>query len=246
VSPHHYLLLLRRWKEVARRARIKCRPLVTVSGLPLIYLETPASAFAEPVYLSAGIHGDEAGSTEGLLAWAEKEAANLRNWPLLLFPCLNPWGLQNNVRTDEHGVDLNRAFHTDHPTVMAMKEVLGTRQCRVSVHLHEDYDGEGVYVYELARREVWGEALLAAASSIIPPDPRRKIDISRATNGLVRRRITRKRFADIGYPEAAWLFFEHTDHAFTVETPSEFALERRVEAHVAMLDELARRELRSA
>jgi hypothetical protein len=127
--------------------------------------------------------------------------------------------------------------------VEALKGVVGGRRLRMSLHLHEDYDGEGMYVYELSRRAVWGEALLVAAGKWIAPDPRKKIDISRATNGIVRRRVTPARFARMGYPEAAWLFFEHTDHAFTIETPSEFALERRVAAHVAALAEMARRVL---
>jgi hypothetical protein len=242
VSPHSYRDLVKRWKDVALRAGVKWRPLCEADGERLYYIETPAARGAEPVYLSAGIHGDEAGSTEALLAWAELEVKRLARWPLLIFPCLNPWGLQNNIRTDASGLDLNRSFHTDHPTVMALKRVVGTRRLQMCLHLHEDYDGEGMYVYELSRDGQWAESLLSAAESWIPPDPRGSIDISRAKGGVVRRkRVTRNTFLKRGYPEAVWLFFAHTDHAFTIETPSEFALERRVAAHVAALREMARR-----
>ena len=44
----------------------------------------------------------------------------------------------------------------------------------------------------------------------------------------------------MGYPEAIWLHLYHSLRTFTVETPSEFALEQRVAAHVAVLDEVAR------
>lgn len=243
MSPHNYRHLILRWRSLARRAGLRLRSLADVDGEPLFYLETPPAATVEPVYLSAGIHGDEPAGTEALLAWAESESARLRSWPLLIFPCLNAWGLRHNVRTDAAGADINRGFHTAHPVVAAVKRIVGDRRLRMSVHLHEDYDGEGMYVYEISRRKLWAEALLEAAKPWVPIDGRKKIDISRAKGGIVRRRISRHRFARIGYPESIWLFFEHTHHAFTIETPSEFALERRVGALVAALQEIARRVL---
>ena len=50
-----------------------------------------------------------------------------------------------------------------------------------------------------------------------------------------------KRFARIGHPEALWLHLKHSNRTFTVETPSEFALERRVAAHIAVIEEMVRR-----
>lgn len=63
--------------------------------------------------------------------------------------------------------------------------------------------------------------------------------------GLIRRRILRKKFEAMGWPEAIWLHFFHSENTFTFETPSEAALELRVRAHMAVLDECARR-IRSA
>ena len=45
----------------------------------------------------------------------------------------------------------------------------------------------------------------------------------------------------MGYPEAIWLHLFHSQNTFTFETPSEAALELRVRAHMAVLDECARR-----
>ena len=70
-------------------------------GYPLYYLETHSpSAHAPRIYLSAGIHGDESASTEALLAWAENNSETLQSLQLLIFPCLNPWGLVHNKRGD--------------------------------------------------------------------------------------------------------------------------------------------------
>jgi hypothetical protein len=244
MSPHHYPHLVKRWKALARRAGLRLLPFAEADGVPLFYMETPALAERDGLYLSAGIHGDEPAGTEGLLAWAEKNAARLRTLPLLIFPCLNPWGLTHNTRTDSAGLDLNRNFHRRHPVVTAVRRIVGKRRFAASVNLHEDYDAEGLYLYEVTRSSGCGEKLIAAASRALPHDPRKRIEGRGARNGLIRRHVTAKTFAKIGVPEAIWLYFEHTEHAFTIETPSEFALERRVAAHVAALDAVAREKLR--
>ncbi len=240
---HDYRHLIERWRAVARRADVPLRRLVTVDGYTHFFLRTPALTESGGSYVSAGIHGDEVAATEGLIAWAEKHTRRLAKLPLLLLPCLNPWGLVRNVRSNAAGVDLNRSFHReDLPLIHAMQEVTEGRQFAAALMLHEDYDGQGVYLYEIQRvQPYWGEALLAAARAHLPTDPRTRIDGRKVTGGIYRRRMDRKRFNRIGYPEAIWLHQKHSARTFTVETPSEFALEHRVAAQVAMLEEMVRR-----
>jgi murein peptide amidase A len=241
VSPHNYAHLVSRWKSLARRAGLRLVPLPGSSEPPVFFLATPALGAEGGIYLSAGIHGDEPAGTEALLAWAEANVSQLREIPALLFPCLNPWGLVQNMRGDADGNDLNRCFHRRIPVIQAMKRVVGKRRFAAAIHLHEDFDGEGLYLYELARGEGWGEALLEAACPILPIDPRSRVDKWRAKNGLIRPRVRRAVLRRVGYPEAIWLFFAHTNRAFTIETPSEFALDRRVAAQVCMVNEIVRR-----
>ena len=240
---HDYRHLVERWRAVARKSGVPLRRLVRTDGYEHFYLRTPALAQTGGIYFSAGIHGDEAGSTEALITWAERQGKKLRHLPLLLLPCLNPWGLVGNIRLNPQGVDLNRSFHrTDLPVVEAVKRVVAGHQFDASVMLHEDYDGQGIYLYEVQRvQPYWGEALLKAARKHVPTDPRIWIDGRKAVQGIHRRRIDKKRFEQIGYPEAVWLHFEHSERTFTVETPSEFALERRVAAHIAVIEEVVRR-----
>ncbi len=242
-TPHHYPQLIQRWRAVARTAGLRLQRFAEAGDDPLFFLKTPALAATGGIYLSAAIHGDEPASSEALITWAEKHARRLARWPLLLFPCLNPWGLRNNLRLDATGVDLNRAFHlNDHPVISGLKRVVAPYQFDLSVMLHEDYDGQGFYLYEIKRAQpFWGEALLAVASRHLPIDPRKKIDGHVARSGLIRRRFDRTRFAEIGFPEAIWLHESHTRRALTIETPSECALPARVRAHVAVLEECIRR-----
>ena len=244
---HDYKHLVARWRRVAREARLRLRPLAKDDGFDLFYLETPRLTGTPGLYLSAGIHGDEPAAPEALLQWAEKNAARLARLPLLIFPCLNPWGLRNNVRTDSQGRDLNRMFHLDtHPVVAAVRKITQPHRFQIALPMHEDYDAQGVYLYEVQRgRRGFGDDLLQGAEKFLPRDPRRKIDDSPAKRGLIRRRISPAKFAKMGYPEAIWLHLFHSEHTFTFETPSEAALELRVRAHMAVLDECVRRIART-
>ncbi|MCE9612341.1 MAG: DUF2817 domain-containing protein [Chthoniobacter sp.] len=243
---HDYRHLIARWRAVARTARLPLRRLVSTKLHDLYYLRSKALSAAGGIYISAGVHGDEPGATEGLIGWAEKNVRRLPDLPLLLLPCLNPWGLANNVRLNEDGLDLNRIFHRDDQTVVsAVKQIVAPHQFDAALMLHEDYDGQGLYLYEVERvRPQWGEALLAAARPHLPPDPRIRIDGRKVTNGIHRRRIDPKRFARMGYPEAIWFHLKHAARSLTIETPSEFALERRVAAHMAIIEESVRLAVR--
>jgi hypothetical protein len=243
---HDYRHLVERWRAVARRSGVPLRRLGKAGGYEHFYLRTPALGETGGIYFSAGIHGDEPGSTEALITWAERQGRKLRHLPLLLLPCLNPWGLVQNVRTNQEGADLNRSFHrTDLPVLEAVKRVVAGHRFAAAVMLHEDYDGQGIYLYEVQRvQPYWGEDLLSAARTHLPTDPRVWIDGRKAKKGIHRRRFDQKRFARIGYPEAVWLHLERSERTFTVETPSEFALERRVAAHVAVIEEVVRRVVR--
>jgi hypothetical protein len=239
---HDYRHLLARWRLVAKRAGLRMRKLVQADGYDLYVLRTPALQETGGVYISAGIHGDEPGATEGLLAWAEKQGRRLAKLPLFILPCLNPWGLIRNIRTSATGLDLNRSFHLeDVPMINGLRHAATGQQFAAALMMHEDYDGEGVYLYELQRLlPYWGEALLGAASQHLPIDPRLRIEGRKAVRGIHRRKVDPKVFDKIGYPEAIWLHQRHAARTFTVETPSEFALEKRIAAQIAMLDELMR------
>lgn len=240
---HDYRHLVERWRAVARKIGAPLERLGKADGFDLMALRTGALTHTGGIYISAGIHGDEAASTEGLITWAEQQGKRLAKLPLLIFPCLNPWGLILNRRCDAGDNDINRSFHReDLPTINAVKHLVAPYQFAAAHMMHEDYDAQGVYLYELQRsKPYWGEALLTAARAHIATDPRGRIDGRKMTAGVYRRRIDMRRFAEIGYPEAIWLHQEHAHRTFTVETPSEFALEQRVAAQIAMLDELLRR-----
>lgn len=231
---HDYPFLMQCWRRLARRGGLRMSKFAESGGQEIYCLESPRRE-GGGLYLSAGIHGDESASVVALLEWAESEIPFLQNFPVLIFPCLNPWGLIHNCRLDCGGRDLNRQFHTARlPQIAAHKRLLAGRQFEVAATLHEDYDARGVYLYEIARaRPFLGEQLLGAASQCLPRESRASIEGRRCRDGLIRRRITPETMKQ--HPEAFVLHFHHSLRTITLETPSEFSIHERVEAHLSAL-----------
>lgn len=240
---HDYAFLIRRWRAVARAAGMVMRPFAADSGFRAYCVRSKRMPQTGAIYMSAGIHGDEPASTEALIVWAEKNTRLLAARPFLIIPCINPWGLVNNSRNNAAGVDLNRLFHRDDAGIVSgLKALIRPFRFDLALTLHEDYDGQGMYIYEIEKvTPFWGEELLAKARPYVPIEGRALIDGREQSNGIVRRKIRMRMFRKMGLPEAVFLHLYHSDRVFTLETPSEFALDQRVSAQVAVVAECVRR-----
>ncbi|MEK9773501.1 MAG: M14 family metallocarboxypeptidase [Opitutae bacterium] len=213
-----------------------------VDGSFVHEIRSPAFPDEGGIYLSAGIHGDEVAGVEGLTRWAEAEVRRIRKLPLLIFPCLNPWGFAQNSRLSKEGHDLNRLWGGSlNSLTTAIQLRIGGMRFRASINLHEDYEAGGAYLYELSRPggplEI-GERILRGVEELIPRDTRALIDGRKAINGIIRPRP--RNFEPDRLPEALLLSRKHTDLSFTLETPSEFDLKIRAMAHERMIREALR------
>ncbi|MEJ6523741.1 MAG: M14 family metallocarboxypeptidase [Opitutales bacterium] len=234
---HDYKFLLQRWRSVCRTSGLRMSRVSEIDGFPCYEILSPSLKYQQAIYLSAGIHGDETGSTEGLLAWAETHLDKLHSLPLLIYPCMNPWGLVNNSRVDAQGVDLNRIW--DSPKNLFIQHI--TERCKeldfkLVLNLHEDFDGQGVYLYEPNRGGCptkHAEQILKTVSPWITRDPRRKIDGRTAKNGIIRPRPSNP--PEDGIPEALYFYLKYKCPTFTFETPSEFDLNLRINAQASMV-----------
>jgi len=242
---HHPGAISRRAAAAARRYGLRRRTLCEVEGDRVDVLESVRAEGRPRVYLSAGIHGDEPGGIEGLLRWLEEGPGALNRFDFTIIPCLNPGGLRLNIRTDVAGRDLNRSFNQTgakaSPSIAALKKYLPARTAEapfaLALLLHEDYDACGLYLYELNdRKPHWGRQLLDAAHAAIPSDPRPRIEGRVARAGVMVRDVhdpaLQAFLRENGMAEAPHLVLEgQARRAFTVESPSEFDLDRRAEAH---------------
>jgi len=236
---HDYAHLIERWRALADQWGWKMEAFAEESGLEIWVIESRVQT-GPAFYFSAGIHGDEPASPEGLFAWAERRAAELSQAAVTIFPCLNPWGLIMNTRADRFGRDLNRSYNDlECPQIVRQLAWLGDRRYDLAVMLHEDYDGSGFYLYELSDAESWGDQLVAAAAPWVGIESRSEIDGTPQTGGVVTREVGPELFASLPkHPEALFLAMRGTARSYTLETPSEAAIDQRIEAHGAVLDRL--------
>lgn len=194
------------------------------------------------IYLSAGIHGDEPAGPLAVLELMEKNAFP-RDAHLLICPALNPGGLALGKRENRQGNDLNRDYLLCRTLEVAAHSRWLTRQPvpDLFVSLHEDWETSGFYFYEI---------------NLGPDDPQRAANLLKAVSVYIetekeseidghdvrdRGWIYHDAEADLVdlWPEAIYLAKSGCPLSFTLETPSQAAIEDRVRAHVAGFQSLA-------
>ena len=227
--------------DAGRAAGGEVRWQVHAGAARLLTIRIPARDGARRVYLSAGIHGDEPAGPMAVLQLLEARA-----WPndceLWICPLLNPVGLERNTREDGAGVDLNRDYLARRTlSVRAHVEWLGAvPRFDCGLHLHEDWEATGFYLYELNPRDLptRGEQVIRKVKEICPIDTAEMIDGRHARNGILRPNIDPSSRED--WPEAFYMVKERTDLSYTLESPSDFPLPVRMTALVTAVNTLLR------
>ena len=189
------------------------------------------------VYLSAGIHGDE---PAGPLAVRQLLCED--RWPsefdLWLCPCLNPEGFVQNRRENAEGIDLNRQFRQPKAkeTLVHVEWLQAQPDFDFCLCLHEDWESEGFYLYELNPddRPSLARPILDQVARVCPIDCSGTIEGRPARDGLIRPSLDPRARPD--WPEAFFLLTYKTRLSYTMEAPSDFALSVRVAALVTAVD----------
>jgi hypothetical protein len=186
------------------------------------------------IYISTGIHGDE---PAGPLAVRHLLQEN--QWPenasLSLIPCLNPTGLRLNSRENDQGVDLNREYlDTKAPETLAHINWLSQLPpFDLCLCLHEDWESDGFYVYELNpdNRPSLADHIVAQVAEVCPLDFSEMIEGRPAHGGIIRPSVDPRSRPQ--WPEAFYLLTYKTRLSYTLEAPSDFPLPTRVAALLA-------------
>jgi protein MpaA len=185
------------------------------------------------IYISTGIHGDE---PAGPLA--ARQLLQENQWPesasLSLIPCLNPTGFRLNRRENDEGADLNREYlNTKAPEILAHIKWLSRQDSfDLCLCLHEDWESDGFYVYELNpdNRPSLADHIVAQVSEVCPVDLSEMIEGRPAQNGIIRPSVDPRSRPQ--WPEAFYLLTHKTRLSYTLEAPSDFPLPTRVAATV--------------
>ena len=229
--------VLRELEAAARTHGWAMETFGTSADYPLLALTRKSSAQGSKskatLYISAGIHGDEPAAPLAMLRLLQE---NL--WPdvnLFLCPCLNPGGFAANRRESGQGIDLNRDYRhlrsTEIPAHIAWLEQ--QPPFTLALCLHEDWEANGFYVYELNpdAHVSLAERVVAAVEKVCPLDLAPVIEGRTANGGIIRPDLDPALRPD--WPEAFWLIQHKTRRSCTLEAPSDFPLAIRVDALVA-------------
>jgi murein peptide amidase A len=199
-------------------------------------LERPLPAFQKIVrnprkhlYISSGVHGDEPAGPLAVLRLFEEN-----DWPneasLFVIPCFNPDGFVRNARENADGIDLNRDYRSRKAAVV-QAHVRWLEKCPrfdLSLHLHEDWEAHGFYLYELNPdgQPSFAERIIERVREVCPIDPSVLIEGREATNGVIC--ANRYLVERPDWPEAFYLIHHNTRLSYTLEGPSDFPLLTRV------------------
>jgi murein peptide amidase A len=189
---------------------------------------------ASRIYISTGIHGDEPAGPLAALRLLRENC-----WPdaaeIILLPCLNPTGFPLNRRENEQGIDLNRDYlHLQSAEIRAHVTWLERQPpFDLCLCLHEDWESHGFYVYELNpdHRPSLAEVVVAGVEKVCPIDHAEVIEGREAKGGIIRPNIDPRSRPQ--WPEAFWLLTHKTRLSYTLEAPSDFPLQVRIDALVS-------------
>ena len=210
---------------------------ITVPNKPSLFAITRSPSRnthqAPRIYVSTGIHGDE---PAGPLAVRKLLQENqwLENASLSLIPCLNPTGFRLKRRGNDDGTDLNREYlNTKAPETLAHIDWLGRQlSFDLCLCLHEDWESDGFYVYELNPENLpsLADHVVAQVAKVCPLDLSEMIEGRPAKNGIIRPSVDPRSRPQ--WPEAFYLLTHKTRLSYTLEAPSDFPLPTRVAALV--------------
>ena len=226
--------VLREMEKLAAATGWESDPVAVPEGNALPAFRRAVPCPTRRIYISTGIHGDEpAGPMAALRLFEENR------WPgdldLWVVPCLNPEGYSRNSREDEQGVDLNRDYRSLKTAAVRGHVAWLNRQPAfdVTLLLHEDWESNGFYLYELNPNpgRSYAEAIIERVRRVCPIDTSPVIEGRAAKDGIICANPDLMKRPD--WPEAFYLVHYKCLLSYTLEAPSDFPMATRVDALVA-------------
>ena len=209
-----------------------------IAGQPLYALTRRTSGPRPRIYLSAGIHGDEPAPPLALLELIDRGVLDDRAvW--FVCPLINPIGFTRQTRENAEGIDLNR----DYKALRSLEVQAHARWLQfqpnfdVALCLHEDWEAQGFYLYELnpLQRPGLAARMLGAVAAACPLEVATTIDGRPVAEPGIIRPVDEPALREL-WPESIYLRAHHTRLGYTLETPSSFPLPQRIAAHVAAVE----------
>jgi len=230
LNPGEFIPLFR--AAAAARRLVESHWLDTAAGPVCVWSTHDWDAGAPTGLISAGIHGDEPAGPLALLRYLQHHELP-RGWNWVLAPMLNPEGCARGTRGNNAGTDLNRDFRFARtPEVQAFRRWWGNdhRRCDFHVSLHEDWETDGFYLYEInsSARPCFARGILDAMAPRFPLQADGPVDGHElAAPGFISHPADPDE--PDGWPEAIWIVRHFPALSHTYEAPSSKPLDLRVD-----------------
>lgn len=230
---------------------LEIHPLGDIETGPHLYpfwmFTTPAGFGKKKVCLSAGIHGDEPAGIEAIIAFMEGLKQNtpfLEKYQFTLFPCINPFGYEFDLRENGEKADLNRQFNQTSPSreVYLLKQGIEGESFDLFYEFHEDKDSKGFYLYELSTEgSALGNKIIERVRERCPINDDRKIEEMPSQGGVIYTSFETlgfwERITQIGgWPQAIFFAKRGTPVCITAETPIHIEMPTRVNTHLTAFE----------
>ncbi len=238
----HEQIIQRLKSSLSGVAQIKTlRQIETPSGNYPFQSITLGDNNSRHLLISAGIHGDEPAGVETICAFLEsgKYKPFLSQWEITLLPCINPYGFEYDTRENHNNKDLNRLFKDESPLpeVVLTKSIFKPSYFDLTLELHEDCDSDGYYLFQKSIKPgglELGYKIIDAVKNIIQVNLNNEIDDIKADAGVIHRLKNANEME--WWPMAIYSLSMNTGHSFTLETPTNLPLTKRIEAHLSAIE----------
>lgn len=235
---------MRDYNEIIRRVEnlrstdTSVRVLGEGAGYPIFGVEYGIGEELPTALVTGGVHGDEPAGVEAVLRFLERgPGAWSGRLSFETVVCVNPHGWVHNTRHNAQDLDINWSYARDDiAEVQVIKALAQDRRFEFVLDCHEDWESPGFYLYELRRGgSQIGPEILRRVAEICALNESEEIEGQPAEGGLVYPDISlEEKLRGQGIPLE--MYFAHTDHLLTAETPTGLAMETRVAAQLAVLD----------
>jgi hypothetical protein len=207
----------------------------------------PKVTAEKTILITGGVHGNEpAGSafTVGLIRALSMGSFVLENTMVEIIPMVNPWGWAHDSRYNYHGKDINRDFASfETQEAQIVRDYLEGKSFDLVIDHHEDPSASGVYLYQYGKHDTSAARSILAEikDSGYPLEQDVSMIILRTDDGLINApmwgllymRLT-KQLSITNY-----MRLENSKLVYTVETPLQLPIEKRVAIHQAVFGMLA-------
>ncbi len=196
--------------------------------------------------ICAGIHGNEPAAVETALQFIEMLGAEDNPYSSMnidILPLLNPWGWSRDIRFNREGLDLNRDFAAfASQEALIIEAYLNGKDYDLIIDSHEDPDASGFYLYQYGNQNQGNsrDVIDTVRNFGFPIEQDVNMVILKTDDGLIDAplwglwymKLTRQ------LSMANFMRLYNSKYVYTVETPTDEPLEKRVEIQLHVLNEL--------